>query len=243
MKEFLVKNFKWLVIAGIVILLFMMWKGCGNKKTELIKDYKREYDSVVKILNAGEVEYENAVKTSMYWQDRNDSLETELLKANSVIDYEQDRVNDLVREVNRISKQQLPENPLKKPCDSLADFADRLRKSSEDFEQQCFAALLSRDSTEISLRNEISILSKNYEICRKTLDYGAKEVLPRLKPKPQLFLSIGLLGTQQTPFNGYSVNLELITPKGAGYSVGSVWVGGQQVYQVEYKRRLSLRKR
>lgn len=206
-------------------------------------NYKKEYDSLIVEFKNKEQREAEAVQYAMYWRDQKDSIETELYKAESVIDYREKEIMRLTKTGDKISKEQPKENPLKNAYDSLSQAAKLLLDDINTFADETYRLNIANDSLRKYMADQLRIKDELYDACRKALDYGAKEVLPQLKPRISFYIGGSVIGNKQTIFSGYGADLSMLTKKGTMYSAGSKWVNGIQYFEGGVKFRLSFRKK
>lgn len=239
--DFLITNFKWIVIAGIAIAIFMWYKGCGNKSVVADHNYKKEYDSVLVIIKKSEENRDDAIVHAMQQKERADSLSKKLLKSSDKLDEYASMITRLSQRV----KQAVNENavtPVSEPCDSLADIS--LKNQAEiDYYKN-----LSKHEREAK-EKEVSFLSlalkesdEALNICKKTLDYGVNTVIPTIKRKAELYGGVMIYGNKSRPFFGFTGDVGLLTRKGAMIIAGYGLLNKGQYYNIGYLGRLSFKK-
>lgn len=234
-NNFWTENFKWFLILGVVILAFLMWKGCGNDKEEkALADLARlqiEKDSVMK------------EKTKIVNQYNNDVLQlaSERDSVQLIADYRLNQLKTVKPHVIKIAGEIITKMDSAK-CLELAKIQEDLLWLIDDYANQQTLTQMYTDSVEIGLRGIIVAKDDQIAVLEKTLDFATNQVIPAIKKRTEVYVGGDVIGNRTTVFSGYGANINLLSKKGQMYSVGASWINGEAFYSAGVKVRLSFKK-
>lgn len=241
MKQFLTTNFKWIVIAAIAIVLFVMWKGCGNNSVELTNEWKARYDSMTSVNNASERKVQVLEGAVNEHNNREDSLM-------QIHDQDKAKWNADMNKLKRFStgiktaRENKDTVAYKLNCDSCGEMYEDLSRDARFWEQTAQKLFTEKDSTKIAMQGIIDEKQSQINALQKTVDFADHTVIPGIKRRLEWYGGIGVIGNQQTIFSGYEGSLSILTRKGQIWEGGVQWIKGVRFYKAAGKFRLSFRK-
>jgi hypothetical protein len=226
-------------VAAIVIIFFM-YQGCQkSKNTQLAYDQIR--DSLQKIINdtarmqgeARRLKYENA-DLDLHIAD----LVADLQMTKGALIDEGDKRQRLSNEVKAAKAKRDTISYFEK-CDSLADENIFLRDAllhNDSVVKKILSLTDQRIKKSDSLANSWKLA---YDECIRITEFVASE-LPKVKPKSKLYID----GAAMTGYvNAIGGGLSLVDTKGNKFAVKYMLTNVKPIYQVEYGRLLSFKRK
>lgn len=239
--SFINSNFKWIAGLAIVIILFMWWKGCGNKSVDQPKDFKKQLDSLNLLLAESRKRAAASDKNVVLYKDSFYNAKGLIVVLSNDVSVTRRQMVELAKKVKQ-SRPDVPTTDYSQACDSLAELTDTLSRQLQCVRDQATAYSRYADSLQVALNKRIKELQIQVDACTGTLNYAATDVIPAVRRRLELYAGGSLIGSQQKPLSGIEATISLLTRRGQIWQVGSVWLGGQQYFKAGANFRLSFRK-
>ena len=226
----------------VAILAFILFnRGCGKESVEELKEYKRMNKLLSDSLSKSQEREADAAQTAIQFRDSIEEKESIILILKSKVSSDLSTINSLANKVKALSKT-VPVTDYSKACDSLADNNKALMADLEYMWSEASMYARYADSIQDAMNNQIGELNSQIDACKKTLDYGVKEVIPTVKRRLELYAGASLLGQQTKPFGGGEASLSLLNRRGQIWEVGYGNAYGNMYYRAGAKFRLSFNK-
>lgn len=234
-----------LAIFGSILLVFLMWKGCGKKQNDAAMVDKAILDQALaskKAADSAAARFRDSLRIQSAYSD---SIGQENARIRSELQLKDEA---LVRQGNYIL--QLAARVHKYPgdsskCDSLSLEVMTWADKAQEAKDQLLLLKASNDSEITSLRNQVAVLNRRYDqykvYCDTTISGLQGIKLPQ--DRSELYAVLKASTGKGYPLASFGAGLGLRDKRGAWYqvTVNNVQTIGR-VVEAEYARRLSFRK-
>lgn len=239
---------KVLYALGIVLLIFMLFRGCKSTDGYIsqLKDLSSKYDSAMALKSISDKKIDSLHAI--------DSLKViEIGYLNRVIDSQQVKLNSKSQSASSLAgtiSKYPPKQPIdtlyRKACDSLAKLVLSMNYDMQDYQstvgkliRNYDSALDNRDKLINEQRNQIAFLKKTLDEYKETVD----KTVPKLERHNELYLGGDIIGGKSDLIHGGGLSASLLNTKGTMYTVGAYKLNTDMFYSIGAKFRLSLRKK
>lgn len=239
---------KVLYALGIVLLIFMLFRGCKTTDGYIsqLKDLSSKYDSAMALKSISDKKIDSLKGV--------DSINlVHIGQLNKIIDSQEVKLNakshtatGLAGTINKYPHDKPIDTLYRKACDSLARLILSMDYDMKDYQntvgkliRNYDSALDNREKLIEEQKNQIALLQKTLDSHNETV----KNVIPKLERRTEIFVGGDFFGNTKDILHGYGVSGALLNTKGTMYNIGAYKLNQQTFYSVGMKFRLSLRKR
>jgi hypothetical protein len=231
----------WIVLVLFILVLLMLWKGCGSKSVDEGKAYKQRLDSLQLQLNISDQKISELTLIAMQYEDTLKERDKAIALYIDRLRYTSGQLVQLSARVKTIVPT-VPVSDLSESCDSLADVAiksneekDYINSQYLGYRQYAGELLLTKDKIIKELQDQGKKKSD-------FIDTTTRKTIPSIKRRLEFYAGADLMGHQEKPFGGYRVNLSMLNRRGQIYEIGAGSIFGNQFYSAGFKMRLSFKK-
>lgn len=237
----LLKQFRQVIITvAVLILIFLLWRGCGKKGNEEADKLKARIDTLL-------IDNEAAKKESFRWA----IVVNELRDSADVYRTQRDEFwtalvtskNKYARLAGKVIGAKILHDTLSyiTNCDSLAEMRDALLWEIDQYNMYVNQLQTASDSTILYKDSIIWLLHEQNNSLTKGLEYASR-VIPKIKIRNEVYAGIDGYGNEQNIFGGYIGKVGLLTKKGQFYNVGIGMINKDKYYSIGFLSRISFRK-
>lgn len=235
---------KILQFLGIVVLLFLLVRGCktNNSSIDKLNSIVKKYDSVLAENKKSDIIIDSLQADNDSIDKKNDSLKVLLNTKKETL------------KVYRTKIVKLADSSLFASSDSLRkvysdSLANSVKSRDSDFvyyQNLVDSIIFSSDTASVNSKKIILEQEKKIFALNKALQecvLGVQKEIPKLKDRNQLFIGGDVLGNKSEILSGYGISAALMNKHGMIYNVGVLNVKNTQYYSGGIKFRLSFRKK
>lgn len=239
-----------LIVFGILVLVFMLYKGCKNDNSEydLYKSKLEQAKNTIKEnqekIKSYEIEIDSLKNKEKYAYDKLDSSLEKIEVYDKQLSSSKKKIDDLT---NRIKNYPIPENPTdkEKDCDSLITEIEKREVSLENIINSYSETIQEYDYI-VSLKDSIihnqGIIIKNLKTTVQYIEDNFLDLPKDLKRRNQVFVGGDLYGNPTKILSGYGGNLSLLNKRGQIYEIKIATIENKTYYGAGLKFRLSFKK-
>jgi hypothetical protein len=237
----LLKQFRQVIITvAVLILIFLLWRGCGKKEN-------KEADKLQAIIDTLQInEIAMAIDTARF-SNRVKELSTDLYFTKDSLRVANERIKNLLskgaKAVIRYRDARIIGDTAAAldDCDTMASTIVNLRFLYDDAATYAGLVELERDSILIYKDSVIYVLKKQNKKLVEGIGIVEKK-LPTFKRRTEFYAGPSAIGSKETIFDGYGGGIGLLTKKGQLWEADALIINGKTYYQLGGKFRLSFRK-
>lgn len=237
------REFKYILMSLVILLLFfMLWKGCGDKGQKTSTDLDAVRDSLkaaqTEIANL-QVQYNKVDASNQQLAKDTAANGVKLRQAETAL------INIQKRYISKRADIKIPSYiPDTTKYMELLAISDSMLQAGEDYRVWSIGAITKRDSMLIGKDSAIVNLMQQLAACQNALGYvdtKIPEIKKEAKPRNQLYVGVMAFGNQKAYIKGWGPSAALVTKSGQIFEGGIILLDKQQFYSVGAKFRLSLK--